>query len=222
MAETNVVAIDGPLGSGKSTVARRVAARLGYTLLDTGAIYRSLALRAQRLGVAWDDEPAMTRLAEALELTFDPSAAGPTVMLFDDDVTAAIRTPEMAAGASAVSRLAGVRQALLEVQRGFAARGPLVAEGRDMGTVVFPQARVKVFLDGDEQVRARRRYEELLAAGHAITFDEVLQGARARDAADSQRKVAPLRRADDAVLVDTTSLSIDEVVDRIVALCRGR
>jgi cytidylate kinase len=213
-----VIAIDGPAGSGKSTVARRVAQALGIMLLDTGAIYRSLALRARELGVAWDDAGALAALCERLELAFSLEGEHNRVLLDGRDVSDAIRTPEISRGASRVSALPEVRAALLDRQRRFAACGSLVAEGRDIGTVVFPSARPKVFLSASPEVRARRRHAELLAAGRAVAFEEVLREQIARDAADAGRAAAPLRAAADAVTVDTSELEIEEVVARILAL----
>lgn len=218
MRQYSVVAIDGPVGSGKSTVARRLADRLGYILLDTGAIYRALALRAREEGVGWDDEPALAGLAQRLRIEFSRVADDNRVLVDDRDVSAAIRTSEISEGASRVSRWPAVRRVLLDVQRGFAERGPVVAEGRDMATVVFPDAPVKVYLDADPAIRARRRHEELQAAGEAATLEDVLRAARQRDAADTQRESAPLLAAEGAVRLDTTQLSVDEVVDRLAAL----
>lgn len=213
-----VIAIDGPAGSGKSTVARRVAQALGIMLLDTGAIYRSLALRARELGVAWDDAGALAALCEGLELAFSLEGERNRVLLDGRDVSDAIRTPEISLGASRVSALPEVRAALLDRQRRFAASGSLVAEGRDIGTVVFPSARPKVFLSASPEVRARRRHAELLAAGRAAELEAVLREQIARDAADEGRAAAPLRAAADAVTVDTSELEIEEVVARILAL----
>lgn len=218
-----VVAIDGPAGAGKSTVARRVAQRLGAVLLDTGAIYRALALRAQREGILWQDERALAELARDLRLEFRADGTEQRVFLLDqgraEDVSAALRTPEISAGASAVSRWPAVRDALLLLQRAFAQRGAVVAEGRDTGTVVFPRAAVKVFLVADPAVRAQRRTRELREAGHDVDLAGVLTEQERRDQADSSRAAAPLRAAEDAVRIDASALTIDEVVQRIVALC---
>jgi CMP/dCMP kinase len=216
-----VIAIDGPAGAGKSTVAKRVARQLSCTLLDTGAIYRTVALVARRRGVDWNDGPALAELARGLDITFQLEVERNRVLLGAEEISDAIRTMEMSRGASQVSALVEVRRALLQLQRAFAARGPVVAEGRDIGTVVFPGAQLKIFLVADPRERARRRHLELQAAGHEASEERVLAEQSARDAADSGRAVAPLRPAEDAVIIDTSRLSIDEVVARIVALARG-
>src|SRR6476620_3995506 len=181
-----IVAIDGPAGAGKSTAARLLAARLGYSLLDTGAIYRSMALRARERGVAWDDGPGVAALADGIDIAFRLDGAVNRVTLNGQDVTAAIRAPEMSDGASRVSALPEVRAALLGLQRRLGAKGGVVVEGRDIGTVVFP----------DE--RARRRVAELEARGQPASFERTKQEMAERDARDSTRVVAPLKKADDA------------------------
>jgi cytidylate kinase len=214
-----IVAIDGPAGAGKSTIAKLVAQRLEATLLDTGAIYRSLALAAQRRGVDWGDESALTAIAEELPLRFELRDGVNHVLLADEDISSTIRTPEMSAGASQVSGLPRVRAALLEMQRRFADRGSVVAEGRDIGTVVFPRATVKVFMVADERARARRRLGDLRAAGdQQTTLEQVLEAQRRRDAADSGRAVAPLVPADDATRLDTSTMSIEQTVDAVIGL----
>lgn len=219
-----VVALDGPAGAGKSTVARLVAQALQFTLIDTGAIYRSVALASQRAGLAWSDHEAVaaqaTRLASgALRMLPDPNGAV-RVELDGEDVSLAIRTPEMSLGASQVSAIPAVRAALLDLQRRSAAEGGVVLEGRDIGTVVIPDAEAKFFVTASPEVRARRRHEELLARGTPSSYEQTLAEVIARDEADSKRAVAPLRAADDAVLVDTSSLAIEQVVERIVTRVR--
>ncbi|MFO0633832.1 MAG: (d)CMP kinase [Nannocystaceae bacterium] len=215
-----VVVIDGPAGAGKTTVARAVARALGLPLLDTGAIYRTLALLAQRRGIAWDDEPALAALALDFPIVLGelPADGGPQSVRFaGEDVTAAIRTPAMSQGASKVSALPAVRAALLDIQRALGARG-CVAEGRDMGTVVFPDTRYKFFLTADLRTRALRRHAELATGGSASlpSLDEVEREVAERDARDSSRAAAPLRQADDAVLVDSSGVGIDAVVQRVL------
>jgi cytidylate kinase len=217
-----VVAIDGPAGSGKSTAARKLAQRLGYTMLDTGAIYRALALCAREGGVSWDDEAALAALAVGLEVSFAFDGDLNRVFLAGREVTAAIRAPEMGEGASKVSRHPAVRVALLDLQRRLAAAGGVVAEGRDVGTVVFPAAGAKFFLSASPEVRARRRHQELLAAGHDVAFAEVLRDQIERDHRDSTRAAAPLTRAADAVEIDSSALGPDEVVGRMEEIVRRR
>jgi cytidylate kinase len=217
-----VVAIDGPAGAGKSTVARGLAARLGYTFLDTGALYRSVALVAQRRGLPWDEAHRLGELARELDVAFVKRGDSLRVLANGDDVTQEIRRSEISEGASRVSALPEVRQGLLAIQRRVAARASVVAEGRDIGTVVFPAAQAKFFLVADAETRARRRTSELAAAGRPADLAEVLAEMQARDARDSQRAVAPLRRAEDAVAIDTSNLTPDEVMDRMQAVVRAR
>jgi len=223
-----IVAIDGPAGAGKSTAARRVATSLGFTLVDTGAIYRGVALAASRQGIAFDDDARLGALLPSVEIRFAPAGAGgggQRVLLGDEDVSAAIRTPPMSLGASAVSARPVVRAGLLELQRRLAlapGNAGAVLEGRDIGTVVFPDADVKVFLTATPEERARRRHAELAAKGDPSTYAEVLADQLRRDRDDSSRAVAPLRPAEDAVVLETSGLALDEVVERIVAEVRAR
>ena len=210
-----VVAIDGPAGAGKSTVSKRLARRLGYCLLDTGAIYRAVALSARRRDVSWDDGPALAAIARERDIAFSFEGEQNRVLLAGEDVTAAIRTPDMSTGASRVSALPAVRDALLDLQRRLGARGGVVAEGRDIGTVVFPDAAAKFFVTASPAERARRRCAELRAAGQDADQAEVLRDIEDRDHRDQTRAVAPLRPAVDAEVVDTEGVSIDEVVDRL-------
>lgn len=212
-----LIVIDGPAGAGKSTVARRVAAHYGLPVLDTGAIYRALALRARGAGVSWEDGPALAAQARAMQIAFGGDPDGTQRVDCDgEDVTARIRTPDISDGASRVSVHPQVRDALLDLQRALGARG-CVAEGRDMGTVVFPAAPHKFFLTADLTTRARRRLAELERRGLAErTLDEVEQEVRERDARDASRASAPLVRAEDAVLVDTSGIDVDRVVAAII------
>src|SRR5256885_6401390 len=194
-----IVAIDGPAGAGRGTAARQLARRLGFTIIDTGAIYRSVALAAQRAGVSWDDDPGLARLLDAgLGLTF----RGERVLLRGEDVTEAIRTPEISRGASVVSARPVVRQKLLQLQRdlGRAAPRGAVLEGRDIGTVVFPDADVKFFLTASDEARAQRRHAELAEKGLSVPLPEVLADQRRRDKDDTERAIAPLRAAADAMV----------------------
>ena len=209
-----VIAIDGPTASGKGTVAQRVAARLGFHYLDSGALYRLVALAALRAGVASDDEPALARLATTLPVRFD----GDRIILSDEDVTDAIRAETVGNAASLVAALGSVRSALLARQRAFRQPPGLVADGRDMASVVFPDAVLKVFLTATPEVRAERRYKQLMAKGMDANMPTLLQDIRERDRRDSGRSVAPLQQVAQAQLLDTTLLSIEEAVDRVLAL----
>ena len=220
-ARRPVVAIDGPAGAGKTTITQRVAERLGYLRVDTGALYRSVALAAQRRGVSIDDEAAASALARELastgEIRFVSGADGrQRVRLGDDDVTDAIRTQAIGQGASRVSAWPGVRAALLDLQRVAGRDGGVVLEGRDIGTVVFPNAEAKFFLTASVTVRAERRLAELRSRGNSADLESIRAEVEERDRRDSGRSVAPLRQAEDAMLVDSSDLNIEEVVDRIV------
>lgn len=219
-----IVAIDGPAGAGKSTVARLVAQRLGFALVDTGAIYRCVALAAMSRGLDLDDEAALGELARSLTIDFRFEDSANRVCLDGTDVTDGIRTPECSRTASRVSARPSVRAALLELQRRLARTAPsgAVLEGRDIGTVVFPDAPLKIFLTASAEERARRRFEELRAKGSGVEFADVLNDQIARDHEDTSREVAPLKPADDAVLYDTSGRSTDEVVSDLVQLARVR
>ncbi len=219
-----LIVIDGPAGAGKSTVAQRVAEHYGVPLLDTGAIYRTVALVARRVGVAWDDEAALARLVGAFPIEFKPAlVAGerPRVFYDGEEVSREIRTPEISDGASRVSAVPAVRAGLLAIQRALGARS-CVAEGRDMGTIVFPDAIHKFFLTASLDARARRRHEELTQKGRDVDFERVRLEVAERDERDTQRATAPLARAPDAVLVDSSELPIDEVVRRIIETVERR
>lgn len=217
-----MVAIDGPAGAGKSTVSKRLTAELGYRLLDTGALYRAVALLGRRRGVDWSDGEALAALAAGLDVAFELEGMVNKVFLAGEDVTQAIRTPEMSEGASVVSALAPVRAALLDLQRRLAGQGGVVAEGRDVGTVVLPQAEAKFFLTASDEVRARRRLDELQAAGIEASLAETLADMKRRDERDATRAAAPLRCAPDAMIVDSSVLTIDEVVAQMAAVVRER
>lgn len=217
-----IVAIDGPAGAGKSTVARKVADALGFVLVDTGAMYRSVALASKRAGIAWSDGAAVAELAHSLvhahALTFERDPIlGVRVKLSGEDISDAIRTPDIAQGASLVSAHGDVRHALLEIQRAAGRNGGVVLEGRDIGTVVFPDAEAKFFLTASPEMRAKRRHAELVAKGSTATFEETLFDVKRRDAQDEGREVAPLKKAESAMLVDSTGLSIEETVAKMLA-----
>ncbi len=217
-----VVAIDGPAGAGKSTVAKRLTALLGYRLLDTGALYRSVALLARRRGISWDDEQALAEVAAGLDVEFRLEGMTNRVLVAGEDISAAIRTPEVSEGSSQVSALPMVRAALLGLQRRLAGHGGVVAEGRDVGTVVFPEAGAKFFLTASDEVRARRRQGELAAAGVEADLAATLTEMQRRDRRDSSRAVSPLLCAPDAVVLDSSALTIDEVVTRMLEVVRER
>jgi len=220
-----IVAIDGPAGSGKSTTAKLAAARLGFRYLDTGAMYRAIAVRAQELGFGLDDEQALASLAAAERIAFAHEGASPLptrVTVGGHDVTAAIRTPAADAAVSHVARMGLVRDQMVAQQRVIADANDVVVEGRDIGTVVFPDAAVKIYLTATAAERARRRTEQQAALGHDVDETAVLASIEERDRMDSTRDVAPLHAADDAVELDTTGLTVDEVVEAIAGLVAER
>ena len=217
-----VVAIDGPAGAGKSTVSMRLTRELGYRLLDTGALYRTVALLAKRQSVEWNDESALAGIAAGLDVDFKLVGNVNHLAVAGEDLTEAIRTPDISTGASVVSALPAVRAALLELQRSLGRSGGVVVEGRDVGTVVFPDAEAKFFLTASDKVRAQRRFDELRAKGVDVDLESTLAEMRERDERDSGRDVAPLTQADDAVLVDSSERSLDEVVAEMVGLVRER
>lgn len=217
-----IVAIDGPSGAGKSTVARAVARRLGLLYLDTGALYRAVGLAARAAGVDPRDDAAMAGLCETLDIAVEAGADGATRVLLDRrDVTDELRSEAVSALASAVSAQPSVRARLLGLQRDAGAKGGIVMDGRDVGTVVFPDARVKVFLDADPEERARRRHAELAARGQAEDAGETLRAVAERDAADRGRTLAPLVQAPDAVRIDTTGMTLEDVVTKVCDLVRA-
>ena len=217
-----VVAIDGPAGAGKSTVAREAARALGYMLVDTGALYRGVALIARERNVPWTDGAALGRLAESLSLELRPAQDGSARLFIDGrDRADDIRTQAISMGASDVSKHPEVRDALLGLQRQLGKNGGVVLEGRDIGTVVFPDAQAKVFLTASPPARAGRRVTDLRDRGIDADFDTTLAEVQARDAQDEGRAVAPLRPAEGAVIVDSTELGIDQVVARVVEIARA-
>lgn len=216
-----VVAIDGPAGAGKSTIAKRLADKLNFVYIDTGAMYRAVALWAEREGKSWDDMLVMEQLARAADIGLESNP--PRVTLNGEDVTEAIRRPEISQGASKVSAIAGVRRALVDKQREMAGRMSVVMEGRDIGTVVFPNADVKIFLDASPAERADRRVKELARkTPPPPSRESVLAEMNERDHRDRTRAEAPLMQAPDASLVDTTGLGIDEVEEAILKIIRAK
>jgi cytidylate kinase len=215
-----VITIDGPSGSGKGTISRLVAEELGFRLLDSGALYRLTALAAMRQGVDLSNEQAVAEVAANLDVVFNVRAQGTQILLTGDDVTQGIRAEEVGMNASRVAAFGAVRQALLDRQRAFAQEPGLVADGRDMGTVVFPDAPVKIFLTASAEERAHRRLKQLQQAGQQPDFNQILRDIKARDEQDCSRAAAPLVPADDAVLLDSTQLSIDEVFQSVLQQSR--
>ncbi|MBS1859589.1 MAG: (d)CMP kinase [Acidobacteria bacterium] len=213
-----VVAIDGPSGAGKSTIARRLAARLGFTYIDTGAMYRAVALWASRQGVDTSDMHRAEQLALAAGIDLAPGR----ITLNGEDITEAIRTPEISNGASKISAIPGVRRAMVAKQREIGERTSVVMEGRDIGTVVFPRADVKIFLDANASERVRRRHAELAAKGLHISEEQLAREMRERDERDSTRADAPLTQAPDAVYLDSSGMGIDDVEEAILKIVRAR
>lgn len=212
-----VITIDGPSGSGKGTICQLLAAKLGYHYLDSGALYRLLALAARHHKVEWDNIDELAVLAAHMDIVFEAREEGkpPKVILEGEDVTDRIRTEDIGNGASLVAAFSGVREALLERQRAFARAPGLVADGRDMGTVVFPDADVKIFLTASAEERAKRRHNQLIDKGESVSLADLVEKVRLRDERDSNREVSPLVPASDAVIVDTTSKDVRQVLETV-------
>ncbi|OSI08215.1 cytidylate kinase [Neisseria animaloris] len=207
-----IIAVDGPSASGKGTVASQVAAALGFEYLDSGALYRLTALYAQLNNIEWDDEEGIAKLAQQLPAVFD----GQKILLDGKDVSEAIRSEAIGMGASSVARLPKVREALLQRQRDFLTEKGLVADGRDMGSVVFPDAVLKIFLTASAEIRAQRRAKQIGVPCEGVEFERILSDIEARDEADSRRAVAPLRQLPDALLLDTSEMNVEESVKKVL------
>lgn len=207
-----IVAIDGPSGAGKSSVTRALAERIGYTQIDTGAMFRVVALMAHRKGVNRDDEEALAQLCDGLDIEFAFLAGAPVVLANGEDVSSQIRSPEISLLTSKVAAVPAVRSHLLAIQRKMGAQGGVVLEGRDIGTVVFPDADLKFFLTASAAERGRRRFAELTAKGALVTLEQTVAEVVMRDEQDMNRESAPLRRAEDAIEIDSTGLSLEEVI----------
>jgi cytidylate kinase len=217
-----IIAIDGPSGAGKSTLAKRLARELGFTYLDTGALYRALALKVLRQGVDLADDARMAELLSSTAIDLREERGKLLVLMDGQDVAGDIRTPEVSQTASKASALGSVRARLLDLQRDLAKRASVVAEGRDIGTVVFPDADVKIFLDASMGERARRRYQELRAAGRSVQLEETLREMEERDKRDSERDLAPLCQAADAVRVDSSAVDAEQVAAIVLDLVNQR
>ena len=216
------IAIDGPSGAGKSTVARSLARRLGYIYIDTGAMYRSLGLRVKERGISPEDELTLQRLALSLHIRFVTDAGQTRVFCEEEDITEAIRTPEISRLASSISKKKGVREALVQKQREMGKEGGVVLEGRDIGTVVFPDADVKFYLDAESNERIRRRHDELLEKGVKVDLEETRQELLQRDYNDTHRVHSPLKKATDAAFIDSTHRSVEEVVEEMTRILEER
>ncbi len=222
MPKQLIVAIDGPSGAGKSTLSKALAQRTGYTNIDTGAMYRSVALLASRRQIDPANEAALGSLCEDLAIDFIREGDRERVIVNGEDVSDAIRTPEVSLLTSRVAACPAVREAMVDLQRKMGEAGGVVLEGRDIGTVVFPQAQVKFFLSATAEERGRRRYEELRAKGLDVDLQQTIAEVEARDAADSAREHAPLKQAADAVVIDSTRMSIDAVLEEMVRIIARR
>jgi cytidylate kinase len=218
----STIAIDGPAAAGKSTLARSLAAQLGHLYFDTGVMYRAVTLAAQRAAIAFDHEPQVSAIAEQVAIDVQPASVPDgrqyDVLLDGEDVTWAIRSPEIDANVSTVSMYGRVRRAMTERQREIGRRGRVVMVGRDIGTVVLPEAELKIFLKADVEDRAQRRYDEMRARGEAAEYAAVLDAVQTRDQLDSTRDLAPLRPAADAIIVDSTDLDPQQVLERVLEL----
>lgn len=216
-----IIAIDGPSGAGKSTVGKALARRLGYLYIDTGAMYRAVALTIKRSGIALEDAQALEGLLSSLHLAFGNHEEN-RLYCNGEDITQAIRTPEISRLASDISQMRVVREAMVRMQREMGERGGVVLEGRDIGTVVFPNADLKFYLDADPEERGRRRYRELLEKGIPVEFQKTLQEVIERDQNDMNRSLSPLKRAEDAILIDSTHRSVDEIVNEMCRIIDGK
>ena len=217
------IAIDGPAGAGKSTIARYAAKLLGFIYVDTGALYRAIGLAAQRRGYAADDKAAIIPMLDEIKVELAFNDAHEQIVLLDgEDVSGLIRTPEISMMASAVSAIPEVRAFLLDLQRDMARRNNVIMDGRDIGTVVLPDAQIKIFLSASPECRAKRRYDELIEKGMDVKYEDILSDVVTRDYADSHRDIAPLKPAEDAVMVDTSGEDLETSVNKLVEIMRSR
>lgn len=215
-----IVAVDGPAGSGKGTVTKRIEEELGFLNLDTGATYRCVALQTLRKGIKIENEDAIIKIANDIDIKIDNTGDKDIILLNGEDVSKEIRTKEVTEIVSQVSSIIPVREKMVEVQRNLAKGKNVIVEGRDIGTVVFPNADIKIYLDASEEIRAKRRYKENKQSGINTTYEEVLENVKMRDYNDMHKKVGALKKADDSVVIDSTELSIEEVVEKIKKLIK--
>ncbi|MCD6527329.1 MAG: (d)CMP kinase [Desulfuromonas sp.] len=222
MVKKLIIAIDGPSGAGKSTLSRLLSNRLNYINIDTGAMYRTVALAASRVGIASDDGSGLKRLCAKIEIHFERNGQFETVWLNGENVSELIRTPEMSMLTSAIAACPEVRDSMVDLQRQMGENGGVVLEGRDIGSVVFPDAEVKFYLEASVQARGRRRYDELILKGLDVDLAQTIKEVQTRDEADSEREHAPLVCADDAIVIDSTRLTIEQVLERMIDVVKSR
>ena len=215
-----IVAVDGPAGSGKGTVTKRIEEELGFLNLDTGATYRCVALQTLRKGIKIENEDAIIKIANDIDIKIDNTGDKDIILLNGEDVSKEIRTKEVTEIVSQVSSIIPVREKMVEVQRNLAKGKNVIVEGRDIGTVVFPNADIKIYLDASEEIRAKRRYKENKQSGINTTYEEVLENVKLRDYNDKNKKVGALKKAEDAVVIDSSKMTIDEVVEKIKKLIK--
>ena len=215
-----IVAVDGPAGSGKGTVTKKIEEELGFLNLDTGATYRCVALQTLREGLKLENEKEIIEIANSIDIKIDNTGDKDIILLNGEDVSKEIRTKEVTAIVSQISSIIPVREKMVEVQRSLAKGKNVIVEGRDIGTVVFPNADVKIYLDASEEIRAKRRYDENVQNGIDTTYEEVLENVKMRDYNDMHKPYGALKKADDAIVVDSTNLSIEEVVEKIIKIIK--
>lgn len=215
-----IVAVDGPAGSGKGTITKKIEEKLGFLNLDTGATYRCVALQALREGLTLNDEKEIIKIANNIDIRIDNTGEKDIILLNGEDVSEEIRTKEVTSIVSQISSIIPVREKMVEVQRNLAKGKNVIVEGRDIGTVVFPNADIKIYLDASEEIRAKRRYEENVQNGIDMTYEEVLENVKMRDYNDMHKPYGALKKADDAIVVDSTNLNIEEVVEKIIKIIK--
>lgn len=215
-----IVAVDGPAGSGKGTVTKKIEEELGFLNLDTGATYRCVALQTLRKGLTLNNEEEIIEIANSIDIKIDNTGDKDIILLNGEDVSKEIRTKEVTSIVSQVSSIIPVREKMVEVQRNLAKGKNVIVEGRDIGTVVFPNADVKIYLDASEEIRAKRRYEENVQNGIDMTYEEVLENVKMRDYNDMHKKFGALKKADDAIVIDSSNLTVEEVVEKVIKIIK--